>query len=558
MYEELMPNTGLTDPVGGFPYGEGRQGALASWADSGSPGLNVVPRQETALVEPVVPNYLSIPGETAFYSLGFVQSQSPPWWRFSHQGELELWDDYNPQRFGSLKDDYGLLVTEHSKLQIELTSSDFDAYLQVIDPLTGEVLVFNDDGGEGRDAKLAWEVEAGDRLIIRATSYGQDSVGSYDLSIRSDGRISPTGPNFPSDPTLGDGDPPDPTLPTQNPITGNVQPDPAQFDQRSGYGRIDAAAAVAAALNLAQPERAQPFPTVPLLGGTNASLESLGVSQVWAQGFTGNGVTIAVIDSGVDFSHPELLNRRWINGDEIPGDGLDNDQNGYVDDLHGWNFDRDQFNGDISPGTTSVFQGHGTHVAGIIAAAANDQGITGVAYGAQIMALRLGDTNDAGLFPRAGDLAMAIRYAVDNGAKIINLSLGWFDSVELRSAIAWAAANNVFIVSAAGNAGAHRPTTPAQYATQWGISVGALDQVGQPASFSNGAGTEASLRHVMAPGTAILSTEPNNGYRLRSGTSMAAPYVTGVIALMLEANPNLSDQQIRDILAGTAVGLDSA
>jgi len=287
----------------------------------------------------------------------------------------------------------------------------------------------------------------------------------------------------------------------------------------------------------------------------NQPLDLLQVPEVWAQGFTGQGVTVAVVDSGLDSSHPELQDRLWINADEIPGDGIDNDQNGYIDDINGWNFGRDQFNNQIGPGTDSPFQGHGTHVAGIIAGARDNRGNTGVAYDAQIMPLRLGDTNDAGAFLNPGNLPNAVRYAVDNGADVVNLSLGWSDSPALRSALQYAADNNVVVVSASGNNGLSNPVSPARYAVNWGLSAGAVTRTGQLAAFSNGAGYNSSIRHVVAPGIRIVSAEPGGGYQTRSGTSMAAPYISGVVALMLSANPDLTQAQVRDILAATATAI---
>jgi subtilisin family serine protease len=326
------------------------------------------------------------------------------------------------------------------------------------------------------------------------------------------------------------------------------------FDPLLGYGLIDAAAAVSQAWG-------QPIDTtVADTGGNNWGLDLLNVPDVWAAGFTGNGVVVAVIDSGVDITHPELATNVWINTDEIMGDGIDNDNNGYIDDIFGWNFGLGQFDNLVLPGTENAGQDHGTHVAGIIAAENDGLGMTGVAHNAQIMSLRLGDVGPgpqgSNIFTNGGSLVEAIYYAVDNGADIINLSLSASPSWQLEQALAYAASQNVFVVSSAGNNGAPAPAYPASYAVDSGASVGAIDSTGQLASFSNWAGFNSAIQHVLAPGVEVYSTLPNGEYGFKSGTSMAAPYVAGVVALMLEANPNLTVEEISDILTSTTVQIE--
>ncbi|ODV37529.1 S8 family serine peptidase [Microcystis aeruginosa] len=321
------------------------------------------------------------------------------------------------------------------------------------------------------------------------------------------------------------------------------------FNSTYGYGLVNAAAAVAQAIN--QPT----FANVPNLGGNNWGNDMVNAPEAWARGYTGQGVTVAVIDSGVDISHQDLSNNIWRNTGEIAGNGIDDDGNGYTDDVYGWNFGVGQNNNNVLPGTSSSGQGHGTHVAGTIAAANNGIGMTGVAYNSRIMAIRMGDVDSQGRFTNGGNLAQAIRYAVDNGARVINMSLGWTDSTALRDALAYAASRNVITVSAAGNSSLSSPGTPAYYATQYGLSVGAVNSNRTIASFSNRAGTNSSMQHVMAPGVNVYSTVPGNGYASYSGTSMAAPHVAGVVALMLGANPNLTHAQVRSILTSSAVRL---
>ena len=321
------------------------------------------------------------------------------------------------------------------------------------------------------------------------------------------------------------------------------------FNSTYGYGLVNAAAAVAQAIS--QPT----FADVPNLGGNNWGNDMVNAPEAWARGYTGQGVTVAVIDSGVDISHQDLSNNIWRNTGEIASNGIDDDGNGYTDDVYGWNFGIGQNNNNVLPGTSSSGQGHGTHVAGTIAAANNGIGMTGVAYNSRIMAIRMGDVDSQGRFTNGGNLAQAIRYAVDNGARVINMSLGWSDSTALRDALAYAASRNVITVSAAGNSSLSSPGTPAYYATQYGLSVGAVNSNRTIASFSNRAGTNSSMQHVMAPGVNVYSTVPGNGYASYSGTSMAAPHVAGVVALMLGANPNLTHAQVRSILTSSAVRL---
>jgi len=292
------------------------------------------------------------------------------------------------------------------------------------------------------------------------------------------------------------------------------------------------------------------FPDVANYGSsTDWNLNAVNAPKSWAQGYAGQGVVVAVVDSGVDWSHPDLQTAIWTNTDEIPGDGIDNDRNGFVDDVRGWDF----AGSDNNPLDEN---GHGTHVAGTIAAARNDLGATGVAYMALVMPVRVLGASGSGT-----DYAVAqgIRYAVDNGAEIINLSLESNHlSGVMSSALAYAASKDVLIVSAAGNESAVSPSSPARSSSQWTniISVGAHDRSNLPANFSNEVGTAGAIQ-VAAPGVDIFSTLPNNRYGRMSGTSMAAPHVAGLAALALSANPPLTSNQLRGLLkagANRAIG----
>ncbi|MEG5057794.1 S8 family serine peptidase [Microcoleus sp. A2-C5] len=331
----------------------------------------------------------------------------------------------------------------------------------------------------------------------------------------------------------------------------------SQFNTTSGYGLVNAATAVASATG--QPT----FPDVPDLGGNSWGNDLVKAPEAWDKGYTGKGIVVAVIDSGVDIEHEDLKDNIWVNIKEIPGNGIDDDGNGYIDDINGWNFGKGQNNNNVRPGNTERGQDHGTHVAGTIAAIKNNISISisGVAYDAQIMPIRMGDVKN-GFFTNFGNLADAIRYAVKMGARVINMSLGSSKSNDLESALAEAASKNVLVVSASGNGDDNNkalpsPAYPAAYANQYGIAVGAVNINKEVADFSNQAGSDNKMAYVVAPGVEVYSTLPKNAYGFKPGTSMAAPHVAGVAALMLSANPNLTATQVRQILTDSAAALSN-
>jgi subtilisin family serine protease len=308
------------------------------------------------------------------------------------------------------------------------------------------------------------------------------------------------------------------------------------YNSTNGYGLINAAAAVAKATNQ------NTFADVPALGGNNWGADLIKAPEAWAQGYTGKGVVIAVVDTGVDYNHEDLKDNIWTNPKEIAGNGKDDDGNGYVDDIHGWNF-VDNNNNVLDD------NGHGTHVSGTIAGENNNYGVTGIAYDAKIMPVKVLDDSGSGSYT---SVAKGIRYAVDNGANVINLSLGGGSSnLTLQSAINYASSKGVIVVMAAGNDGDSSPDYPASYASKSGIAVGAVDKNNNMADFSNRSGAN-EIAYVTAPGVKVYSSVPNNQYATYSGTSMATPHVAGVVALMLSANHNLTDAQVRQIVTETA------
>ncbi|GGA05052.1 S8 family serine peptidase [Okeania sp. KiyG1] len=321
----------------------------------------------------------------------------------------------------------------------------------------------------------------------------------------------------------------------------------SSFNSTFGYGLVDASAAVASAIGTA------PFPDIPDVGGNQWGLDLVKAPEVWNQGFQGEGIVVAVIDSGVDNTHPELTGQMWSNSDEIPNNGIDDDDNGYIDDTWGWDF----VNDDNDPMDE---ESHGTHIAGTIAAKRDGIGTTGVAPNAEIMSLRV--LNDEGV-GRVSDGISAIRYAVDNGADVINFSSGGRNLVSRElDAIRYAADRGVVFVSAAGNDSLSSPDYPARLADEYGIAVGSVDRNAQFSSFSNKAGSE--LDYVVAPGGngfpedagdiygPVVPSITGNLYSFFAGTSMATPHVAGVAALIKQANPSLSVEEIENIIIETA------
>lgn len=319
------------------------------------------------------------------------------------------------------------------------------------------------------------------------------------------------------------------------------------YNRSYGYGVVNAGAAVAGAIG------AQPFPEVPQLGGSNWRLDRVNAPAAWNQGYTGAGVVVAVVDGALDYTHPDLDGKIWTNIDEVPGNGIDDDGNGFVDDVTGWNF----WQGNNQVRDSDPLEGHATHVSGIIAGKNDGVGITGVAPDATIMPVRV-----IGPFTgRDEQIASGIRYAVDNGARVINLSLGGSVPSEVQQeALRYARDRGVVVVMAAGNdglsslRGGKRVSPliyPAGFATESGLAVGALNREQEIAEFTNRAGTSL-LDYLVAPGEDIYSSLPINTYDFWEGTSMAAPMVAGVAALMLSANPNLTPEQVEQIMTGTA------
>jgi len=248
-------------------------------------------------------------------------------------------------------------------------------------------------------------------------------------------------------------------------------------------------------------------------------------------------IIIAVIDTGIDYNHEDLSSNIWTNPGEIPDNGIDDDGNGFIDDVCGWDF----VNGDNDPMDDNS---HGTHCSGTIAAAGNNgTGVVGVNWSARIMPVKFLDAAASGTTTNA---ILAIQYATQMGAGIMSNSWGGYGySQALKDAIAAAHEAGVVFVAAAGNNGSNNdlmPHYPSSYEVPNIIAVAATDYNDELALFSNYGLNSVDLG---APGVLILSTVLDNNYTYKSGTSMATPYVAGVAALLATEDPGLTNEEIK-------------
>ena len=282
-------------------------------------------------------------------------------------------------------------------------------------------------------------------------------------------------------------------------------------------------------------------PTTSPLSSQLWGIKAMGIDQLWSKPIVNHTLpVIAILDTGVDITHPNLKDNIWTNTAEAEGEeGYDDDGDGYVDDLHGWDFIN-------NTGKIADYNMHGTHVAGIAAAANNGLGIVGANPVARIMPVTVMQSDGTG---DIATLARGVEYAAAKGATVINMSLGTYaDSKVLKNALAKAYQSSV-IVAAAGNDGLgiypecgkkeYKPMYPAAYSFVLGVQ--ATGEGGGLAGFSNFdcdgptysvMGTDGVNYELSAPGVNIMSTVPYGGYKQLSGTSMSAPLVAGGISAL--------------------------
>jgi|GEM_PF-445569 len=283
----------------------------------------------------------------------------------------------------------------------------------------------------------------------------------------------------------------------------------------------------------------------------------IGAVTAWDSHTGTSNVVVALLDTGIDYNHPDLADNIWSNPGEIPGNGIDDDGNGKTDDIRGWNF----VSSNNNPMDDDNDGGHGSHIAGIIGAVGNNsEGVAGINWRVSLMPLKVLAADGYGA---TSNIVAAIDYAVTEQAQVINISIayecGAAASQSEREALDRARAAGILVAVAAGNDGCDNdssPTYPASHPLNNLVSVGASDAIDQRASFGIKSSSYGAQKvHLFAPGKNIYSTliQSAGGYGYESGTSMAAPQVAGAAALLKSHRPQLSMFQVREILLLSAL-----
>ncbi len=276
-------------------------------------------------------------------------------------------------------------------------------------------------------------------------------------------------------------------------------------------------------------------------GSPDADIDAV---EAWEIETGSSAVVIAILDTGIDLVHPDMSGKIWINGGEVPGNDIDDDGNGFVDDVNGWDF----INEDADPQDDNS---HGTHTSGIAGSASNNgEGIAGVCWGCSLMPVKVLGSDGIGTYAQ---ISAGIEYAADNGADVINLSLGSETYSEpLENIIGYAHDNGCVIIGAAGNFNDDDPFYPAAF--DHVLAAAALDHNDVKYQLS-GYGDWIDLS---APGVDITSAVLHEGYSSWSGTSMAAPFISGTAGLLFSAFPSWNNLLIESHMLHLADDVDNA
>lgn len=276
--------------------------------------------------------------------------------------------------------------------------------------------------------------------------------------------------------------------------------------------------------------------------------------EAWDIETGSSSVTIAVIDSGVDYMHPDLFDNIWLNDNEIPDNFIDDDGNGFVDDIRGWDFIR-------NTNDPKDDFGHGTHCAGIVGAVGNNSvGVSGVCWNCKVMSVKVFSEYGSS---SVGVLARGISYAAENGADVFSMSWSGSDSQLIKDVLNHAYSKGIVLVASAGNYNSQIPYAPAKYDNV--IAVAAIDKNNTKAVFSN----YGNWVDVAGPGVDVFSTMPTyhvtlndygytQDYSNMSGTSMSAPYVAGVVGLTLSKNLGMKQEEIKTLIQSAISPVESS
>lgn len=453
----------------------------------------------------------------------------------------------------SLFDRFGVKSTSNSYLVVSVGAGSYRGYYKIHEyDLDGKLIKL----GKWRNPS-SWANYFSDLDEIKLTNNGvleRSSTPIIDDYIeRPNPELTQSGQLVPV---------PKATIPTQD------------YNSNWGYGEVNARRAIELAIGKNVPTAAPVYRS--FAEGSNSDpnywadhLDRIEAPACWNAGIDGSGVVIALIDVGVDLTplHPALQGKLWVNTDEVTGDGIDNDNNGYVDDFQGWNTELD--NNDISQ--IKPDYSHGTECAGIMVGS-DDGTIKGIAYNSKLMVIQSYYAPEDGGNPRGGYQSQldALRYAADNGAKVVAFEYqGLSTQAELQSmreALEYCESKGVVVCTAAANYSEDNTGFPSYYSTYTSIACGCNDRNGDLASYSNKAGIARSIHgnptafplYVTAQGEKIYTTTQDGGYRLFNGTSASTPVIAAVCALIMSANPSLTPQDVRAIIAKSSMKLGAS